>query len=126
LLAPIGSCVIPGGLLAAGDRVQVRFDVEHQGTAGGFSFEADWGATVALHRDAAASEVRAAGWADASIVSDGAGLSTQSWGASLAFAATALKAADAWPAGLTVTFKGSVAAAADSVALRNYTVVRIP
>jgi hypothetical protein len=125
-LASLGSCFIPGGLLAAGDRVEVRFDVEHQGTAAGWSFEADWGGTVALHRDVSVSEARATGRADASIVSDGAGLSTQSWGSSLVFSTGVLKALDAWAAGLTIDFKGTVASAVDSVALRNYTVVRIP
>jgi hypothetical protein len=125
-LTSLGSCFIPGGLLAPGDRVEVRFDVEHQGTAGGWSFETDWGGTVALHRDVSASEARATGRADAAIASDGAGLSTQSWGSSLAFTTGALKAADAWAAGVTIDFKGTVASAVDSVTLRNYTVVRIP
>jgi len=125
-LASLGSCSIPGGLLVAGDRVELRFDVEHQGTAGGWSFEAGWGGTVALHRDVSASETRATARADASIVSDGAGLSTQSWGSSLTFTAGALKAVDAWASGLTIDIRGSVASAVDSLTLRNYTVVRIP
>jgi hypothetical protein len=125
-LTSMGSCFIPGGLLIAGDRLEIRFDVEHGGSAGGFSFEVDWGAAVALHRDASAADVRASGNADASILSDGAGLGTQSWGTVLGFAATALKAADPGTTGLTIDFKGKVAAAADFVALRGYAVVRIP
>jgi hypothetical protein len=122
----IGTCVIPGGLLAAGDRVEVRLDVDHTGTAAGFSFEVDWGATVVFHRDASATESRATGRADASIVSDGAILSSQSWGTSLSFAANVSKSIDPWAGGLTITFFGTAASAADAVTLRNYTVVRTP
>jgi hypothetical protein len=122
----IGSCFIPAGMLLAGDRVELRVDVEHTGSAAGYSFEVDWGVTVAFHRDAAASEARAVGRADASIVADGAILSTQSWGNSLAFAANVSKSIDAWANGLTITFFGTANSAADSVALRNFTVVRIP
>jgi hypothetical protein len=125
-LTSIGSCAIPSGLLAPGDRVEIRFDVEHQGNADAFSFEADWAGTVALHRDAAASESRATGRADASIVTDGAGISTESWGTTLAFVATMLKASDGWAGGLSINFKASAGAPADSVTLRNFTVVRIP
>jgi hypothetical protein len=125
-LTSMGTCVIPSGLLAAGDRVEIRCDVEHTGTAGGFSFELDWGGTVAFHRDASTSEARATGHVDASLVPGAAGLSTQSWGTALAFAATVSNAIDPWAGGLTINFKGTVASAADSVALRNYTVVRIP
>ena len=42
-LANIGNCQVPAGLLLPGDRVEVRFDVAHQGTAGAFSVELDWG-----------------------------------------------------------------------------------
>src|SRR5581483_6793501 len=34
-LGSLGSCVIPASLLGPGDRVEVAFDVEHQGTAAG-------------------------------------------------------------------------------------------
>jgi hypothetical protein len=124
--ASLGTCFIPGGLLAAGDRVEVRLDAEHTGSAAGFSFEVDWGTTVAFHRDVSASEARVTGRADASIVSDGAILSSQSWGNGLAFAANISKSIDSWGGGLTITFFGTASSGVDSVVLRNYTVVRIP
>ena len=55
-LASIGSCAIPGGLLVAGDRVEILFDLEHQGIAGGFTFEVLWGATSIVQRAAAVEE----------------------------------------------------------------------
>src|SRR6185312_14989536 len=44
-MGSVGTCTIPSGFLGAGDRIEIRFDVEHQGSAGGYSFEARWGAT---------------------------------------------------------------------------------
>ena len=42
LLAVLGSCTIPAGLLAPGDRVEMRFNYAHSGSAGGFSSEVHW------------------------------------------------------------------------------------
>lgn len=41
-LAVLGACSIPSGLLSPGDRVELRFDYSHQGSAGGFSLEVHW------------------------------------------------------------------------------------
>jgi hypothetical protein len=125
-LASIGTCAIPAGLLAPGDRVEVRFDFAHQGTASGFSFEIHWGATTVVHRDAAAGEALASGRADAALLAAGAQWSSQSWGALLPFGATAGGAADAYTSGLTVDFQGMLAQTGDTLTLANYTVVRFP
>jgi hypothetical protein len=125
-LGSIGICAIPAGILSAGDRVEIRFDYEHQGTASGFSFEARWGGTTALHRDAAWSDALATGRVDAGIASVGARLSAQSWGTVLPFAAGVVSSFDAYAGGLTVDFQGKVGSAADTLTLRNYTVVRLP
>jgi hypothetical protein len=124
-LASVGTCSIPAGVLTSGDRVEIRFDLDHQGTTGGFSFEVHWGSTVALHRDAAANETVATGRVDAAILASTAQWSTQSWGALLAFGATAGKASDPYASGLTIDFQSN-AATGDTVTLRNYSVVRIP
>jgi hypothetical protein len=124
-LSSVAACAIPAGVLASGDRIEVRFDVDHQGTAGGFSFEVHWGSTVALHRDAAASESRATARLDAAILPSGAQLSAQSWGAVLPFAASIAAASDAWTGGLIIVFQAS-SATGDTVTLRSYSVVRIP
>jgi hypothetical protein len=124
-LASVGTCSIPGGILAPGDRVEVRFDLDHQGTAAAYSFEVHWGATVALHRDAVAADAQATGRVDASVLSSGAQLSTESWGTVLAFAAGVGSAPDAWSGGVAVDFQAK-ASGGDTVTLRNYTVVRLP
>jgi hypothetical protein len=62
-----------------------------------------------------------AGSADISIGSSGAQTRWQSWGSTLAFAAGVGEPADSYSAGLTISFLGT-----DSVALSNFTVVRIP
>jgi hypothetical protein len=124
-LSSVATCAIPAGVLSAGDRIEVRFDLDHQGTAGAFSFEADWGSTVALHRDASATETRATARFDAAILASTAQLSAQSWGAVLPFGASIAAASDPWANGLTINFQAS-SAAGDTVTLRNYSVVRIP
>ena len=125
-LTSTGTCAIPAGLLAPGDRVEIRFDFAHQGTASGFSFEIHWGATTVVHRDAAAGEALATGRADAALLAAGAQLSSQSWGALLPFSATAGSATDSYTGGLTVDFQGMLAQAGDTLTLGNYTVVRFP
>jgi hypothetical protein len=125
-LASIGVCTIPAGVLVSGDRVEIRFDLAHQGSAAGFSLELHWGATTVVHRDAAASETLVSGRADAAVLATGAQTSAQTWGTALSFGATAGTASDSYTNGLTVTLLGSVAQAADSLALNNFTVVRIP
>lgn len=125
-LAGLGTCAIPAGVLAPGDRVEVRYDYAHQGAASGFTFEADWGGTVIVHRDGAAADALIAGRADASILAAGAQLTSQSWGSVLAFSTAVAASSDAWSAGLTVNFKGKLAQAGDTLTLRNYTIVRIP
>ncbi len=125
-LASLGTCAIAGGVLIAGDRVEIRFDIEHQGAAGGFSFEVRWGSTVILHRDGAASDILATGRADAAIIASGARVSVQAWGTALPFAATVAAANDTYSNGITIDFQAKVANSADTMMLRNYSVVRVP
>jgi hypothetical protein len=53
-------------------------------------------------------------------------VSTQSWGTTLPLSATISSAADAYSAALVVDFRGTLAAAGDTLTLRNFTVVRLP
>ena len=125
-LSSVGACNIPGGFLAAGDRIEIRFDLDHQGTAGGYSFEVHWGITTVLHRDAAAGDALATGRADIALKVTGAQLSHQSWGTLLALnAGTGTAPDDYFTGGITVDFQAQ-AASGDTVTLRNFTVIRIP
>jgi hypothetical protein len=125
-LTSIGACAIPAGLLAPGDRVEIRFDFAHQGTASGFSFEIHWGATTILQRNAGASDTLVTGRANAAILAAGAQLDSQSWGTVLPFSASVASAADAYTNGLTIDFLGMLALTGDTLTLANYTVVRFP
>ena len=125
-LTSIGACTIPAGLLSANDRVAVRFDLEHTGSAGGFSFELHWGATTVLHRDAAVGDVLATVRADAALSPTTTQFSHQSWGTVLGFGAGVGASAQDFTLGVTVDFQAMVAQAADSVKLKSYTVVRYP
>jgi hypothetical protein len=125
-LASIGTCTILPGLLTAGDRVEIRFDLDHTGAAGGFSFTVLWGATTVLARSASAADAQATGRADAALTASGAQLSHQSWGTSLAFAAGVGKSSVNHTAGLTVDFQALTALPGETVTLRNFTVVRFP
>jgi hypothetical protein len=124
--ANIGACSIPAGVLAPGDRVEIRFDLSHQGSASGFTYSVLWGATTVVQRDATAAETLVSGRADAAILASGAQLSAQSWGAVLPFSATALSAPDAWAGGLSIGFQAKVPQAGDTVALSGFSIVRLP
>ena len=125
-LASVGTCTIPAGFLTAGDRVEIRFDLDHAGTAGGFSFEVHWGATTVLTRNASALDAQATGRADAALTAAGAQLSHQSWGAALALAAGVGKSTDDYTAGVTIDFQAMTVQSAETVTLANFTVVRFP
>ena len=126
IMTTVGTCSIPGGLLAAGDRVQIQLELEHQGTAGGFTFNLVWGATSVVQRSGAAGDALVSVRADAAITSAGAQLGSQSWGTVLPFSAAVLKASDSYTSGLTINFQGLVAQSGDTLILRGYSVVRLP
>src|ERR1022692_1243078 len=125
-LASIGTCTIPAAFLTAGDRVEIRFDLDHSGTAGGFTFEVHWGAATVLTRNASAVDAQATGRADAALTAAGAQLSHQSWGTSLALAAGVGKSTDDYTAGITIDFQAMTVQSGETVTLTNFTVVRFP
>jgi len=125
-LASIGACAIPAGLLSAGDRVEIRFDLAHAGTTSGFTFEVDWGATPLLNREGTTADALVTGRAEAAILAAGAQVSAQSWGTVLPFSAGVGPSSDTYISGLTVNFQGKLAQAGDTLTLSNYSVVRLP
>ncbi len=125
-LENIGNCAIRAGVLQPGDRLEIRFDVSHPGTAAGFSVEVDWGGTLLVRRDAAAPDALVTGRAGAAILTAGAQVSSQTWGTVLPFAATVGTVPDDYTGGLNISFQGRVAQTGDSITLTNFTVVRIP
>lgn len=125
-LSSLGSCTIPSGLLTKGDHVEIKFDLAHQGSSGGFTFQVQWGGTTALQRSAAAGDAQVSGHVDTGLDSAGAQVSTQSWGTLLPLSATVGNATDAYANGLVIQFQGAMGASGDTLTLRNYAVVRLP
>jgi hypothetical protein len=125
-LTSIGACSISSGVLLAGDRVEIHFDLAHTGTASGFTFEVDWAATPILHRSGATGDALVSGRAEAAVLAAGSQLSSQSWGTVLALSASVVASTDAYAAGLTINFQGMLALTGDTLALANYSVIRVP
>ena len=122
----LGTCEIPAGLLTSGDRVEIRFDLEHQGATAGHSFEIAWGSTPVLSRDATVADAFVTGRVDANLAAGNTRFGTLSWGSTLPLSATVASASDPYSGGLTISFRGKVAQAGETVALRSYSVVRVP
>ena len=122
LCAGSGDCIIPAGLLGAGDRIEIRFDLEHQGSAA-YAFDVNWGSTTLLHREASASDNLVTGRADLTLKPSGAQLSYQSWGTQLPFIAGMGTASDAC---LTDAITITVRTTGGPVTLTSLTVLRIP
>jgi hypothetical protein len=125
-LTTVGSCTVPSGFLVPGDRIEIHFDLDHQGTAGGFTFEVHWGASTLLARDGTASDALVTGRAEAALTAQGAQWSHQSWGSSLAFAAGIGTAADDYGPGITIDFRVKTVRTDETVTLKNFTVIRLP
>ncbi len=126
-LTTLGTCTVPAGFLQPGDRADIRFDYSHEGTTTGFTLQVNWGASTVVSRSATSGETAAGGRLDAGVSTSGTRWRVESWGAVLAFAASAGNATDSLTAPLTISFLGHMAGSTtDTVTLRNLTVVRYP
>jgi hypothetical protein len=125
--ATLGTCSFPASFLAPGDRVEIRFDVAHQGNSSGFVATASWGTSTMLARSGSAAETVLSGKIDAAVYGSGAQWSAQSWGTATSMATAAGAASDSIASAITVTFSGQLtSASSDTVSLRNFTVIRYP
>jgi hypothetical protein len=123
----LGSCTIPAGLLGSGDRLEIRYQFAHTGSTIGFTGEVLVGGTTVMARTLAATESLLVGETQFGLYSGAQVWSTQTWGASVALATTAGPAAENTAQAVTVTFRGQMAGTgSESVALRNFTVLRYP
>jgi hypothetical protein len=126
-LNSLGSCTIPAGLLGTGDRIEIRFHYDHTGTATTFTGEVRWGATVLISRSGATGDGALRGAANIGVYSGGQSWDVQSWGALAVQALGAGSAAENTATSVTISLNGSLGAAtADSLVLRNFTVIRHP
>jgi hypothetical protein len=123
----LGTCTLPAGLLSTGDRIEVRYQFSHTGTATGFTPAVSFGGSPMLSRAAGAADTAFAGIMDFAINTSIQAWSGQSWGSSLAFA-TALGSASVNTAlSVTIGFQGQMSGStSDAVSLSGFTVVRYP
>jgi hypothetical protein len=123
----LATCTVPAGVLGSGDRLEIRFQMAHAGSAQGFSSEVRVGSTAVVARFASAGESRLSGTTDFSIAGTTQLWDSNTWGTVMSLAITAGSAAEDTSQSLTVSFRGQLAAtSADSLALRNFTVIRYP
>jgi hypothetical protein len=123
----LGTCNIASGTLSSGDRLEIRFDYSHEGTASAFTAQLAWGASTLLTRSGNSTDTVMAGRADAIATTSGTQWSGSSWGSVTAFAVSAGITSDNFAGPVTVTFSGRMnAAGTDSLTLRNYAVIRYP
>jgi len=123
----LATCTLPAGTLGTGDRLEVRFQFGHTGTAVGFSTEVSVGSTTVLTRASGATESLLAGRSDFGLFSGGQTWDTQSWGVATSAAAGAGGATEDPSQPVTIQFRGQMASAtADTVGVRNFTVIRYP
>jgi hypothetical protein len=125
--ASIGTCSLQAGLLQPGDRVEIQFNYAHQGSASGFAIQVNWGGSMIATRAAAAGETALAGQINAGINGGGAQWNTQTWGSTSALATSTGSAPDSLASQIVINFLGQVSTgSADSVSLKNFTVIRYP
>jgi len=123
----LGSCTIPAGLLGTGDRIEVQFQYNHSGTSTGFTGQIRWAGATVVSRAAVASETAMVGRLSFGLYSGAQAWDAQSWGGTLSFAAVTGTASADITQNLTIAFQGQMAGStADSVILRNFTVIRYP
>jgi hypothetical protein len=127
ILASLGTCTLPAGLLGAGDRLEIQFQYSHAGSTSGFTSEIHVGGTTVLSRNAVPSETFFAGKATFGFYSSAQQWDVESWGTAIGFQAGAGTANENTTQSLTVDFRGAMAASgSDSLSLRNFTVLRYP
>ncbi len=122
----LGTCTIPGGILLPGDRVEISFDLAHDGATVGYGFEARWGASVVATHSAPATSTAGTGRVSLGVYGGGAQWSSQRWGHDSAMTTGAGNTTEVLANPVTVDFRGQLAGATtDTLTLRNFTVVRI-
>jgi len=67
----LGTCNIPANKLVAGDRVEIKFALTHQGTASGFNPSIFWGGTALVQRGMNASDAAITGEANIMVATGG-------------------------------------------------------
>jgi hypothetical protein len=126
-LSLLGNCMIPAGTLAMGDRVEVRFNFSHQGSARAFTFQVNWNHATMVLRSASSRDVLATGHGDASVTPAGTVMDMQTWGTQLTLDSRVAMTSDQLTKDIPIDFLACLTAAGtDVVSLQNFTVLRYP
>jgi hypothetical protein len=123
-LTSLAACDISAAALSPGDRIEIRFNYSHAGSAAGFDAKVLWGDTVILQRHGSGQDAALVGRSEATISASAAQITTESWGTVLPFLPAILSSSS--QSGLKVDLLGKVDAGADTVAVTNFTVLRYP
>lgn len=122
----LGTCTLPANLLQAGDRIELRYDVTHEGTASGYTTEARWAGQQLVLRGVASNEPRLTGRLELGIHGTGLVWTGQSWGNTSALVLQA-GSASAATGSISLDIYGQLSTAgSDTVTLRQFTVIRYP
>lgn len=123
----LGICIIPPNLIRSGDRLEIVYDLSHEGAAQSGEFEVTYGGAPLFARTIPSAETLAAGKIGMSAQDASLNWHSQSWGKSIALVLDAGTMAADFTAQAIIDFRGKLAVAgADSLTLRNYTVIRHP
>lgn len=122
----LGSCVIPAGLLANGDRIAIAAVWKHAGSTSGFTVRAKWGNAIAGSFTLPSTLGLVTAQASAAIAASAATFEHALRGAG-GFSDLYLgELTEPLGAGLTLAFEGALTATGDSLALVQFTVLRYP
>lgn len=126
-LISLGTCTIPANVLQTGDRIEVSFHYTHEGVLSGFEHQLVWGGSAVVNEDLPSTETAAVGRFSLSAGTAMVYWSGLSWGDTSALATTAGSLASTFSAPITIQFQAQLASAsADTVTLRNFSVIRHP
>ncbi len=126
-LTVIGSCSVPASFLDAGDRLVVQFTMNHIGSASAFDVEMRMAGSTLYTRSMPSSEQRIAFDGSAGLFGSGAAWQIQTFGVSASVDMKVPELSINPTSAFTIDFRGRLTtSSADSVSLRNYTVIRYP
>ncbi|MCX6611515.1 MAG: hypothetical protein NTW74_11770 [Acidobacteria bacterium] len=126
-LTVLGSCSIPASFLDSGDRLVVQFTVNHTGTASAFDVEMRMAGSTLYSRSLPSTEQRIAFDGSAGLFGAGAAWQIQTYGVSASVDLKVPEFSFSPTSAFTIDFRGRLTTtSADSIAVRNYSVIRYP
>ncbi|MBI3209993.1 MAG: hypothetical protein HYZ37_14000 [Candidatus Solibacter usitatus] len=123
----LATCHIPAGLIRTGDRLEIRYDISHEGGTTGFSYAVFFGGAILNAQGAAGTESAVSGRDE--VIPQGASTywNWTSWGAVSSMSAGTNSSSSIPEGAAVVEIKGQMSAStAETVTLRNLSVIRWP